>query len=265
MTMGSKTDRRRKVRMAVVIAITAAFVAPTAVWAADRFTDVPDTNVFHSDITWLADAGVTLGCNPPDNTLYCPSDNVTREQMAAFMRRLAENQVVDAATAVDADTLDGLDSTVLATEVWGINHDWQDGQQLVDGPEALIELTVEPAGDGYLQVNATWGTNFNVAATEAFAWLQVDDSTCAFASRIPGTSMYAEGDSGTSDYQTQATTTVIPTTAGSHTITLCADVLQGSDYNVVDEAITALYAPNGSSSLGLVSEPATDSSDPDAG
>ena len=34
----------------------------------------------------------------------CPEDNVTRAQMAAFMRRLAENQVVGAATAVVAGT-----------------------------------------------------------------------------------------------------------------------------------------------------------------
>jgi hypothetical protein len=84
---------------------------PTAAWAFDRFSDVPDSNVFHDDIGWMADNGVTLGCNPPTNDQYCPSDNVTREQMAAFMRRLAENQVVDAATAVDSDTLDGRDSS----------------------------------------------------------------------------------------------------------------------------------------------------------
>jgi hypothetical protein len=43
-------------------------------------------------------------CTPPTNTNYCPEDNVTRGQMAAFMRRLGENQVVDAATAVVAGT-----------------------------------------------------------------------------------------------------------------------------------------------------------------
>jgi hypothetical protein len=89
---------RRRIRTVAVAAITAALVAPTAVWAADRFTDVPDTNEFHDDIAWLAEAGVTLGCNPPANDRFCPTGSVTREQMAAFMRRLAENQVVDAAT-----------------------------------------------------------------------------------------------------------------------------------------------------------------------
>ncbi|MEA2022738.1 MAG: hypothetical protein U9N79_00455, partial [Actinomycetota bacterium] len=59
----------------------------------------------------------TKGCNPPTNTKFCPSDNVTREQMSAFMHRLAINKVVDAKTAVnadnaaDADKLDGKDSS----------------------------------------------------------------------------------------------------------------------------------------------------------
>ncbi len=108
------TIRKRWVRLALIVLVVAVVSVPVGVLAGHRFTDVPDTNIFHGDIGWLADAGVTLGCNPPTNDLFCPQDTVTREQMAAFLRRLAENQVVDAATAVtagDADTLDGKDST----------------------------------------------------------------------------------------------------------------------------------------------------------
>lgn len=94
--------RRRLTSLAVVIAVLVA--APLAVVATDRFIDVPEENVHHDDITWLADAEVTLGCNPPDNNEYCPGDPVLRQQMASFMRRLAENQVVDAATAITAET-----------------------------------------------------------------------------------------------------------------------------------------------------------------
>ena len=87
-------SRSKSVR--VVITVLVLLAVPVTAFAVDRFTDVSNTNPFHDDIGWLADAGVTLGCNPPTNDRYCPSDNVTREQMAAFMRRLAENQVVDA-------------------------------------------------------------------------------------------------------------------------------------------------------------------------
>jgi hypothetical protein len=50
------------------------------------FTDTDDT-VFAADIAWLAGAGITLGCNPPLNTEYCPEEVVTRGQMAAFLVR----------------------------------------------------------------------------------------------------------------------------------------------------------------------------------
>lgn len=46
-----------------------------------------DDSVFESDITWMAADGITKGCNPPDNTLFCPDGVVTRGQMAAFLTR----------------------------------------------------------------------------------------------------------------------------------------------------------------------------------
>ena len=39
------------------------------------------------DIDKLATAGVTKGCNPPDNDRFCPTQNVTRGQMAALLHR----------------------------------------------------------------------------------------------------------------------------------------------------------------------------------
>lgn len=81
-------------RVALIVTVTALVVAPLTAIASHSFTDVADSNTFHADIAWLADAEVTKGCNPPANTLYCPGDNVTRGQMAAFMRRFA--QYIDA-------------------------------------------------------------------------------------------------------------------------------------------------------------------------
>jgi len=52
----------------------------------NTFTD-DDGNVFEEDIAKLAAAGITKGCNPPDNTKFCPNAPVTREQMAAFLVR----------------------------------------------------------------------------------------------------------------------------------------------------------------------------------
>jgi micrococcal nuclease len=52
----------------------------------DHFRD-DDGTTFEDDINRLADQGVTLGCNPPANTEYCPDDEISREQMATFLMR----------------------------------------------------------------------------------------------------------------------------------------------------------------------------------
>ena len=52
----------------------------------DLFTD-DDDSIFEADIDRLGTAGVTKGCNPPTNDRYCPTGNVTRGQMAAFLHR----------------------------------------------------------------------------------------------------------------------------------------------------------------------------------
>jgi hypothetical protein len=46
-----------------------------------------DGSVFEADIERLAEAEITLGCNPPSNDRFCPDDAVTRGQMAAFLVR----------------------------------------------------------------------------------------------------------------------------------------------------------------------------------
>ncbi len=54
--------------------------------AGDFFTD-DDLSIFENDIDRLFVAGVTKGCNPPDNDRYCPDESVTRAQMASFIVR----------------------------------------------------------------------------------------------------------------------------------------------------------------------------------
>ena len=44
-------------------------------------------HLFEGDIEWAAEEGITKGCNPPANTLFCPDDPVSREVMAAFINR----------------------------------------------------------------------------------------------------------------------------------------------------------------------------------
>ncbi len=51
-----------------------------------RFSD-DDGSPFEGDIEALAAAGITSGCNPPQNTRFCPGDPVTRGALAAFLVR----------------------------------------------------------------------------------------------------------------------------------------------------------------------------------
>src|SRR5690606_14904264 len=51
-----------------------------------HFSD-DDGNIHESSIDELADRGITRGCNPPENTKYCPTQHMTRGQVAAFIVR----------------------------------------------------------------------------------------------------------------------------------------------------------------------------------
>lgn len=74
----------REQMAAFILRARGEFNPPTP--ASQRFNDVPPDNVFYNFIDRLAELGITVGCQvtPP---LFCPSDAVKRDQMAAFIIR----------------------------------------------------------------------------------------------------------------------------------------------------------------------------------
>ena len=52
----------------------------------DYFVD-DEGNRFEDSINALANHRITMGCNPPANTKYCPDMALTRAQMATFFVR----------------------------------------------------------------------------------------------------------------------------------------------------------------------------------
>ena len=72
------------------------------------FDDVADSATHAEGIEWMSGSGVTAGCGGGN---YCPSDNVTRPQMATFMCKLSGN--CGNAPSVDADAVDGYDAASL--------------------------------------------------------------------------------------------------------------------------------------------------------
>jgi hypothetical protein len=75
---------RRRRRLFVVGAAVLAVAIPAAVWASHDFIDVPTSHQFHSQISAIKGAGITVGCAPDT---YCPDNFVRRDEMAAFMHR----------------------------------------------------------------------------------------------------------------------------------------------------------------------------------
>ena len=80
----------------------------------DFFGDDEDS-IFEQNINSLAAAGITRGCNPPENDRFCPQQPVTRGQMAAFLVRAygfkddgGGGQFVDTVGSVFSSSIDRL-------------------------------------------------------------------------------------------------------------------------------------------------------------
>ncbi len=99
---------------------------PTDADAAE-FSDVPATHVFSSHIAWLADRKITTGY--VDGT-FRPGQPVLREQMAAFLYRLAGSPLVVPPTTspfTDVATTDTFYSEIVWLESTGITTGYVDG------------------------------------------------------------------------------------------------------------------------------------------
>lgn len=90
----------------------------------DYFID-DNSSIFNDDINRIAEAGITAGCNPPNSTLYCTNNILTRAEMAAFLVRafdLPEASVPDQFTDDDTSIFEGnIDSLAEAGITKGCN------------------------------------------------------------------------------------------------------------------------------------------------
>jgi hypothetical protein len=85
-----------------------------------RFID-DDASVHQTDIETIASTGVTRGCNPPLDTEFCPTDPVTRGQMASFLVRALDlapaddSPFTDTAGSVHTADIDALAAAGITT------------------------------------------------------------------------------------------------------------------------------------------------------
>ena len=234
---------------AVVAGVVGAMLAvPVAVYASHSFNDVPDTSTFHADIAWLAEAGVTRGCNPPANTEFCPEDEVSRGQMAAFMRRFAQYLDAEDGTPAKADHADTADSASTA-----------DDADKVDGFDAssLVPIAVHNFTDNAPDRNFTLETEITIPATgvvilsgavDAANVSAEDDYHCelrVIGVTVPGSVMGAtvDGDAGANESENCTTTGATVLGADTYTVDLNVfNVAPTTDF--LDASVWALWIPS---------------------
>ncbi len=229
--MESRPPRNKRsnwIRYGVVVLVVSAVVGPAAAYAGDTYSDVPNTNIFHNDIDWMYENGITLGCNGPN---FCPKAAVTREQMSAFMHRLAISRVVNAATATMASTatnatlLAGKGPNSYSNPVFG-------SASTVVGPGyfdaiPMVTVTFTAPANGYVALSYFASVAYWTTDTAAAIGVGEDDPTCLNADFWAYTSVSAAPGS---DYGTAAGSVVLPVATGTHTYYLCG----ARDYGDVD-------------------------------
>ena len=235
----------------VISLVVGALLVPVAVFASHQFNDVPDSHIFHTGISWMRDNNITVGCNAA-GTNYCPEDNVTRGEMATFMKRLAENNVVDAAT------LDGLDSTEVTSLVWASTDEGTGGTNITAGPAAEINsVDIDVPVDGVLVISGA--TFLNNGGPGAIFRLRpfVDGSTVD--SHQASTELQATGALGEIGHLSYTVT--VPITAGAHTVSQTVGQTADSTFFFNRNHLTVTFVAGGSVSAAVVGEDA--GGDPD--
>ncbi|HEY8598522.1 MAG TPA: hypothetical protein VIL85_08835 [Thermomicrobiales bacterium] len=104
--------QRRRSRMLLLTLVALVALVPGALLAANPFNDLNAGSPHNGNIDAIYNAGITTGCDP--NVSYCPTDLVTRQEMASFLARtagLGDNPPVanakTAQTATNATQLGG--------------------------------------------------------------------------------------------------------------------------------------------------------------
>jgi hypothetical protein len=202
--------------VAVALAMALAVAVPVA-WASDLFGDVPNSNPFHDDIGAIARSGVTKGCSATTPPNYCPSDNVTREAMAAFMHRgfTRVGATFNANVAITA----GVDTVFLSQPITvGLpNAALSGAAQFLNGSADVSFAT---------WANGTTPTAANCSATtvcEVRVWMTIDGSS------LISQPSYATIQNGQIEVVNVANHGVAPvTTPGVHTVALHVREITGS-------------------------------------
>jgi hypothetical protein len=112
------------------------------VWEGQFWDD--EGSVHQANIDIMYDQGITKGCNPPENDRFCPTRQITRGEIAAFLRRLLNLDAVGTDYfADDAESIFAGDINALTEE--GIAFGCTETEYCPDAPlrrDEMAELLV---------------------------------------------------------------------------------------------------------------------------
>ncbi|HEY8602106.1 MAG TPA: S-layer homology domain-containing protein, partial [Thermomicrobiales bacterium] len=239
--LADRDTRRRRPRARFLATLSAALLlalVPLSILAANPFTDLVPGSPHNDDIDLIYGAGITKGCVPDQQ--YCPTENVTRQEMASFLARVAglgANKPVVNAAEVDgrsANELVRLGGKSRSTPEL-LTSDWND--------YLLVEITAP--GRGYVLVTG----NVTIA--------DINDGcvNCDIEMRLGQAQGNAFGpvlhEDIASDEISMAGSYVFQVDGGTQTFALQARKTDpGGNVNALRGALTALYVPYGGSGLG---------------
>jgi hypothetical protein len=173
-----KLGRGNSAVLAIAISATAVLSAGTAVAGHDRFTDGPFGS-HAAGVEFVGDAGITTGCTA---TTYCPTQSVSRAQMATFLHRLSGN-APGVPPSVDAARLGGASLDDLTYWTWPVLEDFAGGLGLAacpEGGQALSGMFDLASGSVFTNV-ASFPVYDDVSGQEGWLVAFADPATGALA------------------------------------------------------------------------------------
>jgi hypothetical protein len=204
-------------RKTVVLAVVALLAIAVPAAAQTAFRDVPSSYVHAGPIQQLRQAGVTDGCG--DGTRYCPTDPVTRAQMASFLTRGGSQAFADQSVTTLTAGSGNVNGVPVVVDVTGagtgggrqhvvlqgsvtVHHDGAvsgcpceveayvyRARGSVEGPSSWAVLGAEPAtgsGTSSVSLPVTWATTMEAGRTESFRVAVFVDGTAQSGMRAEG-------------------------------------------------------------------------------
>jgi hypothetical protein len=151
---------------------------------AQIFNDVPPTYWAYSWIQRMSEDQITSGCAP---SLYCPTENVTRAQMAIFLMKAIYNDFAAPGTPAISSVVPNILVAGTATNVaiTGINTAFSQGLTLVSAIPGVTISNVSVSGPTTLTATMTVQTNAPAQPDAVYVITGTQEEVVPFGITVP--------------------------------------------------------------------------------